>query len=181
MSTIAQPLTGEQVLAMGDIGRWELIYGKVVKMSPSGFMHAQVSAQVAWLLTEWNRQDQRGVVLGAEGGFRLSRNPDLLRAPDAAYVDAKRVGPESPSGFFEGAPDLAVEVVSPGDSWSELESKVEMWLAHGCRSCWVVNPQTRQVSVYRGDGTVLKLKETQDLTDEVLPGFRVHASVLFER
>lgn len=181
MSTLAKLVTGDELLAMGDIGRWELIYGHVVKLSPSGFEHGQVTAQLACLLDTWNEQHRRGVALGAGTGFRLERNPDLVRAPDAAYVEATRIGPEPLGGFFEGAPDLAVEVVSPGDSWGDVESKVDMWLAHGCRSCWVVNPRNRQVSLYRGDGVITKLKETQELADEVLPGLRIPVSVIFAR
>ncbi len=136
MSTTTKLITGEQLLAMGDIGRCELIYGEVVRMSPSGCEHGQITISIGTLLKIWNNQHKRGVVWGADPGFRLERNPDLVRCPDVAFVEAHRVGDETPTGFFDGPPDLAVEVVSPTDSWPDVESKVEMWLAHGCRSCW---------------------------------------------
>lgn len=181
MPTTTKLITGEELLAMGDIGRCELIYGEVVKMSPSGFEHGHLAARAAYLFHLWNDKHKLGVVLGAETGFRLSRNPDLVRAPDVAYVLANRVADELPEGFFEGAPDLAVEVVSPTDSWPEVEAKVEMWLAHGCQSCWIVDPRNRQVTIDRGDGKISKLKISQDIEDPLLPGFRVPVSSVFAR
>ncbi len=76
---------------------------------------------------------------------------------------------------------LAVEVVSPSDAWPEVQAKVEMWLAHGCRSCWVADPRNRQVTIYRKDGTVTKLRETDDIEDGVVAGLRVRVGTVFER
>ena len=181
MPTSTKLITGEELLAMGDIGRCELIYGEVVKMSPSGSQHGQITGRLAGILDVWNNQHKRGVVFGAETGFRLERNPDLVRAPDAAFVEGDRVGDEVPIGFFEGPPDLAVEVVSPTDSWPDVESKVDMWLAHGCRSCWVVDPKNRQISVYQNGGSIVKLRETEILEDSVLPGFSTPVAAVFAR
>jgi len=181
MSTTSKLITGEELLAMGDIGRCELIYGEVLKISPSGFEHGSVTALLAHLLSTWNDRHKLGVVLGAETGFRLERNPDLVRAPDVAYVTAARVSDELTTGFFEGAPDLAVEVISPSDTWPEVKAKVDMWLAHGTRSCWIVDPRNRQVSVHRGDGLITKLNPAQDIEDATLPGFRVSISAFFAR
>ena len=181
MSITTKLITGEELLAMGDIGRCELIYGEVVRMSPSGFEHGHITARLANLLQSWNDQHKLGVVLGAEAGFYLQRDPDLVRAPDAAFVENHRVGDQLPSGFFEGPPDLAVEVVSPTDPWPDVESKVQMWLAHGCRSCWVVDPKNRSISLYRKDGSIVKLRENQTLEDSILPGFSTPVAAVFAR
>jgi Uma2 family endonuclease len=150
-------------------------------MSPSGFKHGDIAGYVAGLLHVWNLQHKFGRVLVADPGFRLQRDPDLVRAPDVALVQANRIGDETPTGFFEGPPDLVVEVVSPNDSWPEVESKVEMWLAHGCQSCWVVDPKNRAISLYRKDGTIVKLRETQTLEDPLLPGFITPVAAVFAR
>jgi len=181
MSTTTKLITGEQLLAMGDIGRCELIYGEVVKMSPSGSEHTHILAQIAKLLGNWNDEHRLGIVFGAEGGFYLQHDPDLVRAPDAAFVENHRVGEKIPTGFFDGPPDLAVEVVSPTDTWPDVESKVEMWLAHGCRSCWVVDPKNRCISLYRKDGSIVKLRQTQTLEDPLLPGFSTPVAAVFAR
>ncbi len=181
MTTTTKSITADALLAMGDIGRCELIYGEVVHMSPTGFEHGHIAARLARLLDTWNEQHHGGVVLGAETGFQLEHNPDLVRAPDVAFVAANRIGEQLPAGFFQGAPDLAVEVVSPSDTWPEVEAKVEMWLAHGCRSCWVVDPRNRRISIYGQDGTITKLKESQDLTDAQLAGFSVPVASVFAR
>ena len=181
MSTTTKLITGEELLAMGDIGRCELIYGGVVKMSPSGFEHGEITNSIGTLLKNWNKQHKLGRVLGNDPGFRLERNPDLVRCPDVAFVEAQRVGDETPTGYFEGPPDLAVEVVSPTDSWADVESKVEMWLAHGCQSCWVVDPKNRSISLYHKDGSVRKFHETQTLEDPLLPGFSTPVAAVFAR
>jgi Uma2 family endonuclease len=181
MSTTSKPITGEELLAMGDIGRCELIYGKIINLNLSGFEHGHLAASIASLLCAWNDQHKLGIVLGAETGFRLARNPDLVRAPDVAFVLANRVPATLPSGFFEGAPDLAVEVVSPTDSWPDVESKVQMWLVHGCQSCWIVDPRNRQITIDHGDGRLSKLKVSQDIEDPLLPAFRVPVSGVFAR
>src|ERR1700722_16234745 len=103
MPTTTKLITAEELLAMGDIGRCELIHGEVIKMSPSGFEHSRAAARLAQMLTTWNDRAKLGVVLGAECGFVLARNPDVVRAPDAAFVLASRVNDESSSAFFEGA------------------------------------------------------------------------------
>lgn len=75
---------------------------------------------------------------------------------------------------------MAVEVVSPTDTCSEVEAKVESWLTHGVRSCWVVDPKNRRITIYRADGSVMRLKVGQELRDDVLPGFAVAVDRIFE-
>ncbi len=106
VSAATKLITGEELLAMGDIGPCELIYGRVVHLSMSGWEHGHIAAQLAWLLGEWAGKGQAGFVLGTGTGFLLERNPDLVRAPDAAFVEAQRVAGELPEVFFEGATDL---------------------------------------------------------------------------
>jgi len=121
-----------------------------------------------------------GAVLSAETGFQIGHDPDTVRAPDVAYVAIERIPQTEPVGFFPGAPDLAVEVLSPGDPAGDVLAKVQDWLDAGCRAVWVVDPKTRTVSVYpsRRQITVLSESETLD-GGEVLPGLRVAVADLF--
>ena len=122
-----------------------------------------------------------GVVFGAETGFWTERNPDTVRAPDAAFVSNERLPAEGlPRGYFQGAPDLAVEVVSPGDSAAEVRGKAEEWLQAGARLVWLVYPESRAVTVFRSREDVRTLASTDELTGEpVLPGFRCRVEELF--
>lgn len=117
MSIVTNKLiTADELLKMGDIGRCELIYGELVMMSPAGAEHGVVAGRIFRFLANYVEDQKLGLVFAAETGFKLSSNPDLVRAPDASFVRADRVAGELKRGFFEGAPDIAVEVVSPDDT-----------------------------------------------------------------
>jgi Uma2 family endonuclease len=181
MATTSKLITGEELFAMGDIGRCELMYGEIVRMSPSGFEHGHVSARLARLLDSWNEKYKLGIVLGAETGFRIERNPDVVRAPDASFVLAARIPEKLPVGYFEGPPDWAAEVISPSDTLQELQAKIEMWIEHGCQSCWLVDSPSRRVLIYAKDGSVAELKAPSEIEDPVLSGFRVPVHAIFAR
>jgi Uma2 family endonuclease len=120
------------------------------------------------------------VVFAAETEFLLRREPDTVRAPDVAFVSAARISDAEPhEGFFPGAPDLAVEVVSP--SFTEVEDKVFQWLGAGAAAVLVINPSRRNVSLYRGkdDFRLFSEGETVDLSF-VVPGFSIGVSEIFE-
>src|SRR5687768_105646 len=108
-------ITAEALLGMGDIGRCELIYGELVMMSPAGAEHGVVAARFVRYLSEFIDQHDLGAVFSSETGFTIERDPDLVRAPDASFVRRERIGSSIPRGYFDGVPDLAVEVVSPDD------------------------------------------------------------------
>jgi Uma2 family endonuclease len=121
------------------------------------------------------------MVFLAETGFLLARNPDTVRAPDMAFVAQERANtPTSKEGFWPGAPDLAVEVISPGDSYAEVEAKVADWLNAGTRMVMVINPRTSWVTVYRAGNSVQVYKE-DDLLDagDVVPGWNMPVREIF--
>lgn len=179
----ARLFTADDLWAMGEDARYEIDEGVLVPMSPCGFDHGEVSVNVAALLRGYVRRRRLGRVVGNEAGFRLSQGPDVLRAPDVAFVSEQRLaqvyrGP----GFAEGAPDLAVEVVADDDRAAEVERKALQFIAAGVRSVWVLYPRTRTVSVRRADGRVLHLTgEGAVLEDDpALPGFRCRLAELFD-
>ena len=170
-------ITAEELLEMGDIGRVELIRGEIVPMSPAGSEHGRIAGKVLRLIGSHVDSCKLGVVFAAETGFTIEREPDSVRAPDVSFVASGRYTP-TPK-YFEGAPDLAVEVMSPSDRWSEVTEKIDGWLAAGCKSCWVVDPKTRSITVYR-PGQVVRLRSGEMLRDEpVLPGFETTIDEVF--
>jgi Uma2 family endonuclease len=181
MTTEATKLiTAEELFKMGDIGRCELIYGELVMMSPAGAEHGVVAARFVRYLAEFAERQGSGAVFSSETGFTVARDPDLVRGPDAAFVGRDRIGPELPRGYFDGVPDLAVEVVSPGESRREVAEKVNMWLAHGAHVVWVADPRQSTVVVHRVGTTPLTLREGDEIRDEpLLPGFILPLSKVF--
>jgi len=142
MTTVVSPklITADELLAMGDIGRCELIYGEIVMMSPAGLEHGVVALRIGSYLLSHVEANDLGVCLAAETGYRVQSNPDLVRAPDASFIRKERVKGKLTKKFFSGVPDLAVEVVSPEDTKREVAEKVNMWLAHGTQTVWVADP-----------------------------------------
>ena len=151
-------------------------------MSPAGAEHGQVVMAVSLALGNFVKQHGLGVVYGAETGFQIAQAPDTVRAPDVAFVGAQRLPPGRMRGFFPGPPDLAVEVVSPGDRAGEVQRKVQEWLEAGCREVWVVDPDTRTVTVYRSLHQIVVLRGSERLVcEELLPGFSLLVAELFVR
>jgi Uma2 family endonuclease len=174
-----KPITAEQLFEMGDVGRVELIDGEIVRMSPSGAEHGNVAGNVFAVVRDFVKRNNLGRVFAAETGFKLA--PRHVRAPDLAFVRAERLAGGIPRQFFDGPPDLAIEVVSPSDAWPELEDKVEDWLARGARSCWVVDPKTRRVLVHHPGGQVTKFDDEARIADaDVLPGFSAAVKEFFD-
>lgn len=142
-------------------------------MAPAGFDHGMVAMRIGSLLLAHVDNHKLGVVVGAETGFVLARNPDVVRGADAAFVAAARVPATGwPVKFWEGAPDLAVEVLSPSDTIEQVEEKVDDYLSAGTPLVWVINPRRKTVTVYRPGGKPVILAESDTLEgDAVVPGF----------
>lgn len=180
MSTATQLMTAEELIKLprGRF-RYELVKGELLTMSPAGEEHGAVIMNLTLPLAQHIKANDLGVVYGAETGFKLASNPDTVLAPDIAFIRRERVGSLS-KGFRSGAPDLAVEVISPGESRSRIEKKVERWLRGGALGVWVVNPQTRTVAVHRPDSETRLLSEQDELTGEnIVPGFGFPVSEIF--
>ena len=182
MSTRTELITAEELLHMPDSGvRRELIHGEVREMTPAGFEHGCIVLNFAEALNGHVRDQRLGSVSVSDPGFILARNPDTVRAPDVAFIARERVAAlRKLTGFLPGAPDLAVEVISPNDTYSEVDEKVETWLAAGCRMVVVANPRNRSLKVFhsRTDVTVLGIDDTFD-GGEVVPGFRLAVVRIF--
>ena len=149
-------------------------------MSPAGFEHGRVVSRINARLALFVEAHALGAVTGAETGFLLRRRPDTVRAPDVGFVAAARLPPRGWSRFFPGAPDAAVEVLSPGDRLREVRAKVVDWLAAGCGLVWVVDPHKPTVTVHRPGRSPRTLVGGDFLTGEdVIAGFRLPVAEIF--
>ena len=174
--------TAEELLCLPTEGRrMELVRGKVYEMPPAGARHGSVAHKIARLLGNHVESRDLGRIFAAETGFTLERDPDTMRAPDAAFVARHRLPQgELPDGFLELAPDLAVEVVSPSDNSRQVREKADGWLLAGTRLVWVINPAARAAMVYRSPDDVQPLTEEDSLDGEdVVPGFSCPLRELF--
>jgi Uma2 family endonuclease len=167
-------------LYAGKDTKYELVKGELVEMAPVGGPHGIVASRADTALRLFLREHPLGEVV-VELGFCLECRPDTVRGSDVAFIRAERIPAEGlPEGFFSGAPDLAVEVVSPSDTAIEVQAKVQDYLSHGTLAVWVMYPRTRSVMVYRADGSVRLLTMGANLTDdELLPGFFLPLGELF--
>lgn len=167
---------------MPDAGvRYELVQGALRQMSPAGFHHGRLIMNIATPLDQHVRTQQLGVVCAAETGFLLARDPDTVRAADVAFICQARIDPSAEiEGYWPGAPDLAVEVVSPHDLYTEVDAKVADWLDAGTRMVVVINPRKHTVTVYRSRTQIVVLRE-QDTLDggDVLPGWTLPVANIF--
>ncbi|RKU22544.1 Uma2 family endonuclease [Candidatus Poribacteria bacterium] len=175
-------LTADDLAKQPDDGtRYELVKGVLQKMPPAGFEHGICAAEIGSKLNVYVKTHKLGYVCGAETGFRIAQNPDTVRAPDAAFVAQASIERQGiVRGYWEGAPDLAVEVISPGDTYAEVAEKVEEWLTAGCRMVWVINPRRETVEVYRSNEDFIILRGTDTLDGgDVVEGFQCQVQDIF--
>ena len=176
-------MTADELWRLPDNGmRRELIAGELYEMPPAGGEHGYVGGSTIGELRAFLKQHPEigGGLFAAETGFRLSRDPDTVRAPDVAYVGPDRLDQARVRSFPELAPDFVVEVVSPNDTAAEVQRKVDEWQRAGVLLVWVLYPLTRTATTYRSDGAVALLHADDAITAEpALPCFACRLSDLF--
>ena len=167
-------MTADELLTLRDDGqRHELVRGELRVYPPPGARHGYVGGRLYLRLERHVTAARLGMAF-FEVGFRLTRDPETVRGPDVSFLSAVRIPAAGiPDGYFDGPPDLAVEVLSPSDTIYEVEEKVDEYLAAGTRLVWVVNPRRRTITVHApgADPRVLGEGDTLDGGD-VVPGFR---------
>jgi Uma2 family endonuclease len=165
-------------------GKMELVRGKVVTMPPVGEDHGGRASDLNIALRAFVDEHRLGLVL-IEVGFLLARNPDLVRAPDVAFIAGDRLAPDRDrSRYIDAAPTLAVEIVSPWDRETDVAAKVAEYLAAGTERVWVVRPRPRTVTVHRPAGDAHAYGPGDTLTTDdagfAVPGFSLALSDLFQ-
>jgi Uma2 family endonuclease len=170
-------MTAEELMNVDDdSNRHELIKGELLTMPPPKAEHGRVSANLTGMLWQYAKSNRLGDICG-ETGYILERNPDTVLGPDVSFVTKDRS--QRTDGYYSGPPDLAVEVLSPGDRRGKVEHKLSLWLELGTRSVWLVNPRRRTVEVCKPNGDRKLFHETDELVDDTVPGFRVRVSEIF--
>ncbi|HEY3109388.1 MAG TPA: Uma2 family endonuclease [Chloroflexota bacterium] len=175
------PVTADELFCMPEDGwRYELRAGELLQMVPPGYQHGRFSSRLNVALGAYVlAQDLGDVVI--EVGFRLSRDPDTVRAPDIAFVSRARIpAGELPIAYWEGAPDLAVEMISPSESAEDIREKIDEYIRAGARLVWILFPRLRSAEVWRADGSWLKVGPEAALSGEdVVPGFSIPLAQIF--
>ncbi|MBI2505723.1 MAG: Uma2 family endonuclease [Candidatus Latescibacteria bacterium] len=182
MTATVERMTAEELLRLPDDGfRCELVRGKLRKRTLAGAEQGRLTVVLMVSLFQHVQDSKLGVAYAGGTGFLLSSDPDTVRAPDVAFVRRERIEEVGAvEGYWPGAPDLAVEVVSPNDQYSEVESKVADWLEAGSRMVVVVDPRRRKVTVHRSrsDIRILGIGEVLE-GGEVVPGWKLPIDDLF--
>ena len=171
-------MTADELMNINDDShRHELIKGELLTLPLPKRPHGRVAANLIMILGQYVKANRLGQIC-AEAGYHLERDPDTVLGPDVSFVAWDRAGDEI-DGYYPGPPDLAIEVLSPGDRRGRVERKLSIWLQTGTRSVWLVNPRLRTVEVISSTGERKLFHESDELVDDTVPGFHVPVSEIF--
>ena len=172
---IAHLLTAEEAFWLNPSERWELVEGRIVEMSPVKKRHGRILARLAHRFEEHVERNRLGEVYVGDVGFILRRNPDTVRAPDLAFIRKERLPAlEEEEGFSAVVPDLAVEIPSPSDRWTEVEAKIAEYFAAGVKAIWIVDPSRDEVRSFHPGKAVRTLAKADTLEEpELVPGLKL--------
>jgi len=179
--TRAKVWTDEEFMALPDDGNcYEIVNGELVNVGNSGMEHGNIGIFLGGLIEIFVRQHRLGVTCDSSTAFKLKAGNK--RSPDVSFVGKERlIGlTRLPKGFFEGAPDLAVEIISPGNTFEEIHTKIEEYFESGTKLLWVIHPDEKFVLVYHSPQPDCLLKSNDILDGEdVILNFKVSVSELF--
>lgn len=177
-----QTYTVEEFVALyGNSKTHELIRGELREVNTpamAGEEHGRIGAILLTYLGIFVLQNKLGQHYGSDTSFQIM--PGTLRMPDVAFVKAERV--IRGSGYIPIPPDLAVEIVSPNDTWDEVEDKIELYLQAGVSLIWAIRPSRKRVYIYRPNNQQPEIVDINGELDggQVLPGFKLKVSQLFD-
>ena len=183
MATAARLMTANELLLMPDVDscRYELLNGELITMPPSGSEHSAIRLDFGAELRQFVKANDLGRVFGADCGFIICADPDTVLSPDVSFVRKERIPADGlPKGFFPGPPDIAIEVISPSDNYTEVERKAAQLLDAGTLLVVLIDPRAQTVVKHPANGTIASLTESDTLTlGEALPGFELPVSDIF--
>lgn len=182
-SSVSSPWTDAAFMALPNDGhRYEIVNHQLIDMGNSGALHGYICSTLMILLGSYIRSQKLGFLFDSSTGFKMQNGN--TRSPDLAFFAKDRLQGLTtlPTGFLEGAPDLAVEVLSPGNTVEEIDGKITEYFANGTRLMWVINPQQRYILVYRSPQEPDRLLKTTDHLDgeDVFIGFQLPIAELFQ-
>lgn len=176
-------LRAEEFARVVDVlGPCELVKGEIVRMSPGGVRHSQVTLRAAFLLESHNRAHRLGRVLTGEAGLIVRRDPDTVRGADVAFVSYERLPKNvTVTGFLEVPPELIIEVFGTDMAWVAMEEKIAEYHAAGVDLVWILDPRTSTLGAYaRGAAPVLLQDVDTANADPHVPGFSCRVAEFFE-
>jgi Uma2 family endonuclease len=185
LATTKTRFTPEELERLPGAVNFELVGGNLVERN-MGSKFSAIALRIGSRLVVYVERHQLGHVFTTDCGYQcFSDDPDKLRKPDVSFVSRIRLPGEPPDGYIKIAPDLAVEVLSPGDLASDVEEKVQEYLGAGVKLIWIVSPNTRTVRIRRPAGAKLgpagELTEADAISGEdVVPGFECRVAEFFE-
>ncbi|MBE9040146.1 Uma2 family endonuclease [Oscillatoriales cyanobacterium LEGE 11467] len=176
--------TDEEFMALSrDGNRYELVNGELIEMGNSGAKHGYVAIILSAALFNCVSTQKLGVLMDSSTAFKMKNGN--RRAPDISFVSKERLqGLEDlPDGFLDGAPDLAIEILSPGNTVEEMHAKLVEYFENGARLAWIVHPKEHYILVYRCATEPDRLLKSIDSLDgeDVVPGFSLPVADLFEK
>jgi Uma2 family endonuclease len=174
------PIAGEDLYKMAHTGRMELVEGELVRMAPTGYVHGLTESRFAKILRNFAEERGLGEVLVGEVGIYTRRNPDTVRGADVVYISRDQLSKAKTDGFLDVAPELVVEILSPGDRWSDVHDKLEEYFGIGVQAVWIADPKHKRLFAYSSPTHAKSFAENDIITDEnILPGFEMLVAEFF--
>jgi len=173
--------TVEEAVRLDPFEFWELVDGRFVVMTRPSARHGWVMQRVGRRLADFVEGNKLGIVLVGDPGFILRRKPDTLRGPDVAFVRQQRISGQVPDGFLDGAPDLAVEIVSRSDTWPAIARKARDYLSAGSVAVWAIDPGRETARIYTGEAEELLAADGVLTCPTLLGDFALRLSDLWQR
>lgn len=173
--------TDKEFMVLPKDGRYELVNGELVDMGNSGIEHGEIGSFLGGSLSLYVRSNKLGVVCDSSTAFTMKSGN--RRSPDVSFIAKERLQgvKRLPKGYFQGSPDLAVEILSPTNTVEEIHDKIVEYFENGTRLVWVIHPDEQYVLVYHSPSPdrLLRLADSLD-GEEVVFGFSLTVAELFE-
>ncbi len=181
-TTVEKPVTVEDFYEIAFEGfRGELVGGELKETMPTSILHGIIAGRIVGLLGIFLMQYKLGEVLTAETGFRLFINERTVRVPDVAFLSNEKLAEiKNVNKFYDGTPDLAIEVISPSETYNDVQGKLEDYLSAGVKMVWIIRPENKIVTTYRTLSDFKILRENEELNGEdLLPNFKCNLTDIF--
>jgi len=176
--------TDAEFMALNRDGhRYEIVNGELIDMGNSGAKHGYVCSILMILLGGYVRLHKLGAMFDSSTAFKMKSGNK--RSPDISFMAKERLQglDDIPDGFLEGAPDLAVEILSPSNTVEEIDQKIIEYFDNGSRLVWLISPKQKYILVYRNAQEPDRLLKSNDSLDgeEIVPGFNLPVVELFQK
>ncbi|MCY3574204.1 MAG: Uma2 family endonuclease [Chloroflexi bacterium] len=189
MTVLRQAVTADNILEIANSPEYadcavELVEGEIVTMPLTSPQHGEILFALGGPLRSFVMAHGLGRVTGGDAGFILERNPygrDSVRGIDIAFISSEKAQGTLPTVFMEGAPDLAIEIMSPSNTMTDIRLKINQLLQAGCRQVWIVHPDLREVDAHTSEGAKIHREGDKLSAADIPPGFEVEVADIFPK